>query len=30
VKSKVNVGTIFTITLPLVVRAENPEKWRNL
>ena len=30
VKSRVNVGTIFTITLPLVVPVENPEKWRNL
>jgi signal transduction histidine kinase len=30
VKSKVDVGTTFTITLPLTVPAENPEKWRNL
>ena len=30
VKSKVDVGTTFTVTLPLVVPAENPEKWRNL
>lgn len=29
-KSKVGVGTTFIITLPLVVPAENPEKWRNL
>ena len=30
VDSKVDVGTTFTITLPLVVPVENPEKWRNL
>jgi signal transduction histidine kinase len=30
VKSKVNVGTSFTVTLPLIVPAESPEKWRNL
>jgi signal transduction histidine kinase len=30
VNSKVGVGTTFTVTLPLVVPAENPEKWRNL
>ena len=30
VRSKVNTGTTFTVTLPLVVPAENPEKWRNL
>jgi signal transduction histidine kinase len=30
VNSKVDVGTIFTVTLPLVVPAQNPEKWRNL
>jgi two-component system, chemotaxis family, CheB/CheR fusion protein len=30
VNSKVDVGTTFTITLPLVIPAENPEKWRNL
>jgi signal transduction histidine kinase len=30
VQSQVDVGTTFTITLPLVVSAENPEKWRNL
>ncbi len=30
VKSKINVGTLFTITLPLTVPAESPEKWRNL
>jgi signal transduction histidine kinase len=30
VKSKVAVGTAFTITLPLTVPAERPEKWRNL
>jgi len=30
VNSKIGVGTTFTITLPLIVPAENPEKWRNL
>jgi signal transduction histidine kinase len=30
VHSKIDVGTTFTVTLPLVVPAENPEKWRNL
>jgi signal transduction histidine kinase len=30
VRSKVDVGTTFTVTLPLVVPAENLEKWRNL
>ena len=30
VDSKVDVGTTFTITLPLVVPEENAEKWRNL
>jgi signal transduction histidine kinase len=30
VHSKVDIGTTFTITLPLVIPAENPEKWRNL
>jgi signal transduction histidine kinase len=30
VDSSVEVGTTFTITLPLVVPAENVEKWRNL
>ncbi len=30
VKSKVDVGTLFTITLPLVVPEESFEKWRNL
>ena len=30
VKSKVDVGTTFTIVLPLVIPAGNPEKWRNL
>jgi signal transduction histidine kinase len=30
VNSKVDVGTTFTVTLPLIVPAENPEKWRNL
>ena len=30
VNSKVDYGTTFTITLPLVVPAEQPEKWRNL
>jgi signal transduction histidine kinase len=30
VNSKVGIGTTFTVTLPLVVPAENPEKWRNL
>jgi signal transduction histidine kinase len=30
VKSTVDVGTTFIVTLPLVVPAENPEKWRNL
>jgi signal transduction histidine kinase len=29
VDSKLGVGTTFTITLPLVIPAENPEKWRN-
>jgi signal transduction histidine kinase len=29
VQSKVDGGTTFTITLPLVVPAEQPEKWRN-
>ena len=28
--SKVDVGTTFTITLPLVIPQENAEKWRNL
>jgi PAS domain S-box-containing protein len=28
VKSKLDVGTIFTITLPLVIPEENTEKWR--
>ena len=28
VDSKLGVGTTFTITLPLVIPAENPEKWR--
>lgn len=30
VKSSVDIGTTFTVILPLVVPAENPEKWRNL
>ena len=30
VHSQVDVGTTFMITLPLVVPAENLEKWRNL
>jgi signal transduction histidine kinase len=30
VNSKVDAGTTITITLPMVVPAENPEKWRNL
>ena len=30
VKSKVDVGTTFTITLPLVVPEDSLEKWRNL
>lgn len=30
VNSNVGVGTTFTVTLPLIVPAENPEKWRNL
>ena len=30
VDSTVEVGTTFTITLPLVVPAESLEKWRNL
>ena len=30
VKSTVDSGTTFTITLPLIVPEENPEKWRNL
>jgi signal transduction histidine kinase len=30
VHSKIDVGTTFTVTLPLVVPVENPEKWRNL
>jgi signal transduction histidine kinase len=30
VNSKVDVGTSFTVTLPLTVPAERPEKWRNL
>ena len=30
VKSTVDVGTTFIVTLPLVIPAENPEKWRNL
>jgi len=30
VNSEVDVGTTFTITLPLVVPVENTEKWRNL
>jgi signal transduction histidine kinase len=29
VRSKLEVGTTFTISLPLVVPAQNPEKWRN-
>jgi signal transduction histidine kinase len=28
VKSKVDVGSLFTITLPLVIPEENIEKWR--
>jgi signal transduction histidine kinase len=28
VKSKVDVGSLFTITLPLVIPEENVEKWR--
>ena len=30
VNSKVDAGTTITITLPMVVPAETPEKWRNL
>jgi signal transduction histidine kinase len=30
VNSKVDVGTTFTITLPMVIPEENREKWRNL
>jgi len=30
VDSIVNVGTTFTVTLPLVISAESVEKWRNL
>jgi signal transduction histidine kinase len=30
VDSRVEVGTTFTVTLPLVVPAESAEKWRNL
>lgn len=30
VKSRVDVGTTFIITLPLIVPAQNPETWRNL
>jgi signal transduction histidine kinase len=30
VNSTVDVGTTFTISLPLVIPAENPEKWRNI
>ena len=30
VNSKVDVGTRFTIVLPLVVPARTPEKWRNV
>jgi signal transduction histidine kinase len=30
VNSTIDVGTTFTITLPLVIQAENSEKWRNL
>jgi signal transduction histidine kinase len=30
VNSKVEEGTIFTITLPLVVPEKNVEKWRNV
>ncbi|HUE98303.1 MAG TPA: ATP-binding protein [Anaerolineales bacterium] len=30
VNSKVDVGTTFTITLPLVIPEESPEKWRDL
>jgi signal transduction histidine kinase len=30
VHSTVDAGTTFVITLPLVVPAESPEKWRNL
>ena len=29
VDSEVDVGTTFTITLPLVIPEVNPEKWRN-
>jgi len=29
-KSKVDKGTTFTVTLPLVIPEENIEKWRNL
>jgi signal transduction histidine kinase len=28
VKSRVDAGSIFTITLPLVIPEENIEKWR--
>jgi signal transduction histidine kinase len=30
VKSKMDEGTTFTITLPLVVPERNVEKWRNV
>jgi signal transduction histidine kinase len=30
VNSKVNAGTTFTITLPLVVPEQNTVKWRNI
>jgi signal transduction histidine kinase len=30
VNSKVDVGTMFTVILPLTVPAANPEKWRTL
>ena len=28
VKSQMNTGSLFTITLPLVIPEENTEKWR--
>jgi len=28
VKSKVDVGSLFTVTLPLVVPEQSNEKWR--